>query len=221
MDGKFVSYLRVSTAKQGASGLGLEAQRAAVAGFLNGGAWTLLGEHIEVESGKVADRPQLAAAMALCQLTGATLLVAKLDRLSRDAHFLLGLQKAGVDFVAVDMPNANNLTVGIMAMVAQQEREAISARTKAALAAAKARGTKLGGYKGGPVPNGSDGAAAARVKADAFATRVAPIVHTLQAGGIGLRGIAAALAERGIRTPRGGNWTAQAVKNLLERSKAA
>lgn len=221
MDGKFVSYLRVSTAKQGASGLGLEAQRAAVAGFLNGGAWTLLGEHIEVESGKVADRPQLAAAMALCQLTGATLLVAKLDRLSRDAHFLLGLQKAGVDFVAVDMPNANNLTVGIMAMVAQQEREAISARTKAALAAAKARGTKLGGYKGGPVPNGSDGAAAARVKADAFATRVAPIVHTLQAGGMGLRGIAAALAERGIRTPRGGNWTAQAVKNLLERSKAA
>lgn len=221
MDGKFVSYLRVSTAKQGASGLGLEAQRAAVAGFLNGGAWTLLGEHIEVESGKVADRPQLAAAMALCQLTRATLLVAKLDRLSRDAHFLLGLQKAGVDFVAVDMPNANKLTVGIMAMVAQQEREAISARTKAALAAAKARGTKLGGYKGGPVPNGSDGGAAARVKADAFATRVAPIVHTLQAGGMGLRGIAAALAERGIRTPRGGNWTAQAVKNLLERSKAA
>ncbi len=221
MDGKFVSYLRVSTAKQGASGLGLEAQRAAVTGFLNGGAWTLLGEHIEVESGKLADRPQLAAAMALCQLTGATLLVAKLDRLSRDAHFLLGLQKAGVDFVAVDMPNANKLTVGIMAMVAQQEREAISARTKAALAVAKARGTKLGGYKGGPVPNGADGAAAARVKADAFAARVTPIVRQLQAAGMGLRGIAAELTTRGIRTARGGNWTAQAVKNLLERGGAA
>lgn len=221
MDGKFVSYLRVSTAKQGASGLGLEAQRAAVTGFLNGGAWTLLGEHIEVESGKVADRPQLAAAMALCQLTGATLLVAKLDRLSRDAHFLLGLQKAGVDFVAVDMPNANKLTVGIMAMVAQQEREAISARTIAALAAAKARGTKLGGYKGGPVPNGADGAAASRVKADAFAARVAPIVQQLQAAGMGLRGIAAELATRGIRTARGGNWTAQAVKNMLGRNEAA
>lgn len=130
MPHRLVSYLRVSTDRQGRSGLGLEAQRAAVAAHLAGGDWTLLDEMVEVESGKaMADRPQLARAMALCRLTGATLCVAKLDRLSRDAHFLIGLDKADVDFVAMDMPNANKLTVGIMALVAQQEREAISART--------------------------------------------------------------------------------------------
>ena len=144
MPRRFVSYLQVSTARQGRSGLGLEAQRAAVATYLAGNTWTLLNEMIEVESGKAtADRPQLARAMALCRLTGATLRVAKLDRLSRDAHFLIGLDKAGVDFVAMDMPDANKVTVGIMALAAQQEREAISARTRAALAAAKARGTEL------------------------------------------------------------------------------
>lgn len=217
MDGRFVGYLRVSTDRQGKSGLGLEAQRAAVTDYLNGGAWKLVGEMVEVESGKIVDRPQLTRAMDLCKLTGATLVVAKLDRLSRDAHFLLGLQKAGVDFVAVDMPNANKLTVGIMALVAQQEREAISARTKAALAAAKARGTKLGGYKGGPVPSAADAAATRVEKADAFAGQVAPIARELQASGKGLRAIAAELAQRGIRTARGGLWTGQAVKNLLAR----
>ncbi len=125
-----------------------------MAAHLAGGAWTLLDEMVEVETGKArADRPQLAHAMAPCRLTGASLCVAKLDRLSRDARFLIGLDKADMDFVAVDMPNANKLTVGIMALVAQQEREAISARTKAALAAAKARGTKLGGYRGVPPPD--------------------------------------------------------------------
>lgn len=217
MDGRFVSYLRVSTDKQGKSGLGLEAQRAAVAGFLNGGAWRLVGEMVEVESGKLVDRPQLNAAMSLCKLTGATLVVAKLDRLSRDAHFLLGLQKAGVDFVAVDMPNANKLTVGIMALVAQQEREAISARTTAALGAAKARGTKLGGWRGGPKVDSAAGRAAATTKADAFAGQVAPIARQMQAGGMGLRGIAGELTQRGIKTARGGLWTGQAVKNLLAR----
>lgn len=217
MDGRFVSYLRVSTDKQGKSGLGLEAQRAAVAGFLNGGAWRLVGEMVEVESGKLVDRPQLNAAMAMCKLTGATLVVAKLDRLSRDAHFLLGLQKAGVDFVAVDMPNANKLTVGIMALVAQQEREAISARTKAALGAAKARGTKLGGWRGGPKVDSAAGRAAATTKADAFAGQVAPIARQMQAEGMGLRGIAAELTQRGIKTARSGLWTGQAVKNLLAR----
>ena len=132
---KNVSYLRVSTAKQGQSGLGLEAQRASIAEYLNGKGGELLAEFMEVESGKKNDRPALAEAMKLCDLTGARLLIAKLDRLSRDAHFLLGLQKAGVDFVAVDMPDANKLTVGILSVVAQAEREAISARTKAALAA--------------------------------------------------------------------------------------
>ena len=142
------------TGRQGKSGLGLGAQRAAVAAHLASGTWTLLDEMVEVESGKAtADRPQLARAMALCRLTGATLFVAKLDRLSRDAQFLIGLDKADVDFMAVDMPNANTLTVGIMALVAQQEREATSVRTKAALAAAKARGTKLGGYRGVSPPD--------------------------------------------------------------------
>ena len=217
MDGKFVSYLRVSTAKQGATGLGVDAQRAAVAAYLNGGSWKLIGEHVEVESGKRNDRPQLATALKLCQLTGATLVVAKLDRLSRDAHFLIGLQAASVEFVAVDMPNANKLTVGIMALVAQQEREAISSRTKVALAAAKARGTVLGGYKGGPVPDASAGGNAGRAKADIFASQVAPIARQLQADGKGLRAIAAGLAHQGIRTARGGAWTATAVRNLLAR----
>src|SRR5829696_8385424 len=142
--GHFVSYLRVSTDRQGRSGLGLEAQRKAVADFLDGGQWELIAEFVEVECGKRDDRPKLAEAMALCRLHNATLVIAKLDRLSRDAHFLLGLQKAGVRFVAADMPEANEMVVGIMAVVAQAERKMISARTKAALAAAKARGVQLG-----------------------------------------------------------------------------
>jgi DNA invertase Pin-like site-specific DNA recombinase len=147
-EGKFVSYLRVSTARQGRSGLGLEAQRKAVEDFLNGGNWQLVKEFVEVESGKRADRPQLEKAFQLCRLIGAKLVIAKLDRLSRDAHFLLGLEKAGVEFVAADMPQANRLTIGIMAVMAQHEREMISTRTKAALQAAKRRGVKLGGDRG-------------------------------------------------------------------------
>src|SRR5215203_7291414 len=142
--GRFVSYLRVSTDRQGRSGLGLEGQRKAVEDYLNGGKWTLVAEFVEVESGKNDARPKLAEALALCRLHGATLVIAKLDRLSRDAHFLLGLQKAGVRFVAADMPEANETLVGIMAMIAQAERKMISDRTKAALAAAKARGKRLG-----------------------------------------------------------------------------
>ena len=156
-DGKFIAYFRVSTAKQGKSGLGLEGQRAAVMAYLNGGSWNLAAEFTEVESGKNNDRPELAKAMHMCRLTGATLVIAKLDRLSRDAHFLLGLEKAGVDFVAADMPAANRMTIGIMAVVADEERRMISARTKAALDAAKARGAKLGGWRGGPVVDSAIG----------------------------------------------------------------
>lgn len=222
MDGKFVSYLRVSTDKQGASGLGLEAQRAAVTGYLNGGAWRLVGELVEVESGKAThNRPQLAKAMELCRLTGATLIVAKLDRLSRDAHFLLGLRDAGVDFVAADMPHANRMTVGIMAVVAEAERDMISARTKAALAAAKARGAQLGGYKGGPVPDAAAGGAARRTQADAFAASVGPVARELRDRGLSLRAIAGELAERGIRTANGGHWSAAAVRAVLERLATA
>jgi DNA invertase Pin-like site-specific DNA recombinase len=131
-------------ARQGASGLGFEAQRAAVESFLNGGNWGLVKEHVEVESGKDdRNRPALHKALEACKVYGATLVIAKLDRLIRDAHFLLGLQKAGVKFIAADMPEANEMVVGIMALVAQAERRMISERTKAALAAAKARGVKL------------------------------------------------------------------------------
>src|SRR5215471_4879274 len=145
--GKWISYLRVSTSRQGETGLGIEAQRQAVASFLNGAQWILLKEFVEVESGAKTDRPKLNEALRACRLYGARLVIAKLDRLSRDAHFLLGLPKAGVNFVAADMPNANRLTVGIMAMVAEEERRMISQRTKDALAAAKKRGVELGGRR--------------------------------------------------------------------------
>jgi DNA invertase Pin-like site-specific DNA recombinase len=220
-EGRFVAYYRVSTAKQGASGLGLEAQRAAVADYLNGGCWKLLSEHAEVESGKHADRPALAAALHDCKLKGATLVIAKLDRLSRDAHFLLGLEKAGVDFVAVDMPNANRLTVRLMAVIAQEEREMISARTKAALAAAKARGVKLGGRRPGQGKvDPALGSAARTRKSNEFAATVGPVAIELRGGGMSLRQIVTELDRRNIRTMRGGQWTATAVRNLLLRAKA-
>src|SRR6478672_7066864 len=182
--GKFVSYLRVSTKRQGDSGLGLEAQRAAVETWLNGGRWQLVEEHVEVESGKRDDnRPALAKAFDACRAFNAKLVIAKLDRLSRDAHFLLGLEKAGVEFVAVDMPHANRLTVGIMALVAEQEREAISQRTKAALNAAKARGTRLGMPKGTKVRSyeiGSDrGGETTAANAQAFAEGLRPALVEL------------------------------------------
>jgi DNA invertase Pin-like site-specific DNA recombinase len=195
----------------------LEAQRQAVASFLNGGNWRLIGEYEEIESGKCDDRPQLARALHACRLKGATLVIAKLDRLSRDAAFLIGLEKAGVDFVAADMPNANRLTVRLMAVLAQEEREMISARTKAALAAAMARGAVLGGWKGGPKVDGSLGAAANKRAADEFANRVGPMISELREQGQSLRQIAAELTEHGIRTARGGQWTAAAVRNVLER----
>src|SRR5919205_517927 len=146
--GTFVSYLRVSTARQGRSGLGLEAQRQAVTDFLNGGNWHLAAEVVEVESGKRNDRPKLAEALRLCRLHGAVLIIAKLDRLARNVAFISNLMESRVEFTAVDFPQANRLTVHILAAVAEHEREMISQRTKAALAAAKARGTQLGGHRG-------------------------------------------------------------------------
>ncbi|MCR0984084.1 recombinase family protein [Roseomonas populi] len=141
---RFIAYYRISTERQGWSGPGLDAQRAAVARHAAGTGGVVCATFEEVESGKRGDRPQLAAAMAESRARRAVLLIAKLDRLARDAHFLLGLEKAGVEFVAVDMPHANRLTIGIMALVAEEETRAISARTRAALAAAKTRGVKLG-----------------------------------------------------------------------------
>lgn len=219
-EGAFVAYYRVSTARQGRSGLGLEAQRAAVLSYLNGGPWRLLAEMTEIESGKLNDRPEMRRALEMCRLTGATLLIAKLDRLSRDAHFLLGLQKAGAAFLAVDMPQANPLTVGIMALVAQEERRAISARTVAALGAAKARGKRLGGWRGGAKVDGQAGADANRAASEAFAASVGPSVIALHQQGLSLRAVAVHLTEAGIQTSRGGRWSADAVRAVLERMKA-
>jgi DNA invertase Pin-like site-specific DNA recombinase len=221
---RFVAYYRVSTARQGRSGLGLEAQREAVRVFMGGSTGELAEAFTEIESGKHDDdRPQLAHALDACRLTGAVLVIAKLDRLSRDAHFLLGLEKAGVEFVAADMPNANRLTVRLMAVIAQEEREMISARTKAALAAAKARGTKLGGNRGGPKVDPAQGRAARSRVADEYAREVGPVaLAAWQNGGAdGSYGHAAAvLREGGIRTPRGGQWTRAAVRSLIQRYTA-
>jgi DNA invertase Pin-like site-specific DNA recombinase len=216
-DGRFIAYYRVSTAQQGRSGLGLEGQRAAVAAFLNGGRWQLLAEFTEVESGANNARPELTEALNACRLKGAALVIAKLDRLSRDAHFLLGLERAGVDFVATDMPNANRMTVGIMSVIAEEERRMIAARTQAALTAAKARGVVLGGWKGGPKVDGQLGAEANKKQAEAFAAKLAPVIAQMQSRGLTLRQIAGELRAQGIRTPRGGQWSASGVRNVLLR----
>lgn len=217
---KAVAYYRVSTAKQGRSGLGLDAQRKAVDEFVKGGSWDLIGEFVEVESGKVDQRPQLEAALAHCELTGSTLLVAKLDRLSRNVAFLATLQDSGTRFLAADMPEANELTIHIMAAVAQAERKAISKRTKEALAAAKARGAKLGGRRGNLADLMRGPAASAAIRGRAAQHRASKVkvqIETLRGQGVhSLRGIAAALNELGIMAPRGGGWSAAQVKRVLD-----
>lgn len=222
-EGRFVAYYRVSTARQGRSGLGLEAQQRAVRDYLNGGSWKLVAEFTEIESGKRDDRPVLAEALAACRVHRATLMIAKLDRLARDAHFLLGLQKAGVSFRAADMPEANEMIVGIMAVVAQAERKMISERTRAALAAAKARGVKLGGRPENlkrTTIGRRRANEARRAKADARAADLLPTIRALQASGItSATGIARALNEQGtITAPRGGPWQALQVQRVIARA---
>lgn len=230
-EGSFVAYYRVSTDRQGRSGLGLDAQRQAVATYLKGA--TLAAEFTEVESGKRSDRPQLAAALQACRLYGARLVIAKLDRLSRDAHFLFGLEKAGVRFVAADMPDANELTVRILAVVAEAEGKMISRRTKEALAAAKARGQRLGGLRETKLPGRLSmpdriarlkaahpvSVASRRARADARIADLAPVVRDMQAQGVvSLPALARALTERGIPTARGkAVWSPMQVSRVLER----
>jgi DNA invertase Pin-like site-specific DNA recombinase len=221
--GRFVAYLRVSTQRQGASGLGLEAQRQAIADYLDGGAWRLVAEHVEVESGRRDDRPELTRALAACRVHGATLVIAKLDRLARNVAFISNLMQAGVEFVAVDFPQANRLTVHILAAVAEHERELISARTKAALAAAKARGVRLGGTPENLKDRAQGTARSAvvrRERAERRAADLRPLIAAIQAGGAtSLRAIAAELTRRGIPTPRGtGAWRAMQVRRVLERA---
>ena len=216
MNGKFVAYYRVSTIKQGMNGLGMESQKEFIKNYLNGGKWELIGEFAEVESGKNDNREELQKAVALCRKRKATLVIAKLDRLARNAAFLLNLRDSGVDFVAVDMPHADKFTVGIMALVAEKERDLISQRTKDGLAAAKRRGIKLGN------PNPAKAiqcALEANVKrANRYAENLLPVVREIQGAGVAtLRGIANCLNVRGFKTPRGGAFAAQSVKNLLGR----
>lgn len=220
---KIVAYQRVSTARQGASGLGLEAQTKAIDEYVAARRAKVIGTFREIESGRLNTRPELTKALHLCKVTGATLLISKLDRLSRNAAFLLALRDSGVRFIAADMPDANDLTVGVMALVAQQEREAISKRTREALAAAKARGVRLGN------PNGSRALRRARTgnaaslleikaRADNRANDLRPIVNDLRRQGLQSLGkLSAALNERGLLTPRGGRWHKSSVRMLLTR----
>ena len=232
---KFVAYFRVSTDKQGVRGLGMDAQKSCVDAFVQSHNGQVLAAFQEVESGKRNNRPQLEAAITRAKILGATLLIAKLDRLSRDALFLLTLQKAGVDFVACDMPDANNFTIGIMALIAQHEREAISTRTKDALAIVKERVAIHGQKKRPDVkrlgnPNGAAalqrdpaklklghaaGTAAVKAKAVAWAQERHSFLVELQAEGIvSANAQAKALNARNVLTARGGKWTARSIINL-------
>lgn len=211
---KFVSYFRVSTNHQGLNGLGMDAQKETVKRYVQSTPGEIISEFSEVETGKRRDRPELLKALDLCRHSGATLLIAKLDRLARNAGFLLGLRDSGVEFVACDMPTANRLTVGILAVVAEHEREMISQRTKEGLAAAKRRGTRLGN------PNYAGALEAARNKrrqnSSEFCTRVMPVIKQIKAAKVtSYRGIAKCLNARGIKTQFGCRFGAQAVKNLL------
>jgi DNA invertase Pin-like site-specific DNA recombinase len=209
MDGKFIAYYRVSTDQQGVNGNGIAAQRKAVEDYLNGGRWKLAGEFTEVESGKRSDRPELEKALAACRKHKAKLVIAKLDRLSRNVHFISGLMERKVDFVACDMPSANAFMINVYAAVAQEERRMISDRTKAGLAAAKARGVKLGGPRLPAINEARQASAAAR------AQTIAPILAELAS--MSARAAAAELNARRVETPSGAPWSAKTVIRARER----
>ncbi|MGY0572402.1 recombinase family protein [Bradyrhizobium sp. RDM12] len=231
---KIVTYRRVSTQKQGRSGLGLDAQDAAIQEFARTRSARIIGQYKEIESGKMNDRPELAAALHHARVTGATLVIAKLDRLSRSASFTLTLRDSGVKFVCCDMPEANDLTIGVLAVVAQAEAAAISKRTKDALQMARKRIAEAGQRNHRRIkrlgnPNGADalrragkgnGAAIAQVmaKADRRASDLTVVVQDIKAGGaVTLQSIADELNNREMMTPRGGKWHPSSVANLLRR----
>jgi DNA invertase Pin-like site-specific DNA recombinase len=219
---RWISYCRVSTDRQGRSGLGLDAQRAAIASYLTPRNGQLVGEYVEVESGKVDDRPKLREALEACQRTGARLIIAKLDRLSRDVAFIAGMMKSSADFVVCDYPDANRLTLHIMAAVAESEREMISRRTREALAAARARGVKLG-KPDNLTPTAAKlgrklGTKARSERSKRFATRMWLTIEPLLDAGLSLRAIARKLNEDGTLTAsgkQGAKWTAAGVQRVL------
>lgn len=211
----FISYSRVSTREQGASGLGLEGQAEAIDRAVQFEAGEILETFTDIESGKNNDRPELGQAIARCRELGATLVVAKLDRLSRDAAFLLALQSTGLELLVADSPTMGALEYGIKAVFAEQERRQISERTTAALAAAKARGVQLGSRDIRKVS--AAGVAARQEQAQAHAAMIMPVIEAIQDLGVtSLRGIARELEQRkGAPTMRGGKWSPQQVKNVM------
>jgi DNA invertase Pin-like site-specific DNA recombinase len=216
---QFIAYYRVSTARQGRSGLGIEAQKQAVQTHLNGAK--LIIEFTEVETGRRNDRPQLAAALAACRVHKAVLVIAKLDRLTRNVAFVSALMDADIQFVAVDFPDANKLTIHILAAVAEHEARMISDRTRAALQAAKVRGTVLGGFRGraGTRTDLTKARAVRSAKANQRALDLASTVEELRlTGANSLWSIAAGLNARGIVAARGGQWSASQVRNMIART---
>jgi DNA invertase Pin-like site-specific DNA recombinase len=216
---RYVVYLRVSTARQGRSGLGIEAQRQAVQNYLQGEK--PLSEFVEIETGTRSDRPQLAAALAACRVHRATLVIAKLDRLARNVAFVSSLMEAGVEFVACDFPEANRLTIHVVAAFAEHEGRVIAERTRAALAVAKARGAHLGGFRGraGTCSDLAKARAVRSAKARERAVDLAPTIEELRlAGAFSLRSIAAGLNVRGIVAARGGQWSAAQVRHVIARA---
>lgn len=217
-NGKFVAYYRVSTQKQGQSGLGLEAQQASVASYLNGGAWQLIDEFVEIETGKGANaldkRPKLRAALEICRKQGATLIIAKLDRLARNVHFVSGLLETGCDFVAADMPQANKVMIQMHAVMSEWERDQISTRTKAALAAAKARGVKLGVAGSANLKRNVE---ERKNAADNFAAKLEGVIQGFRASGLPQRAMVAQLNQLGIRTAKGGEWSLIQLQRIMRK----
>lgn len=210
---QYVAYYRVSTEGQGQSGLGLDAQKAAVKPYQA----DIVAEYVEIESGKQDNRPQLLAAIERCQQAGHTLLIAKLDRLSRDAAFLFTLRKSGVQILAADMPGAGMLEYGVRAIFAQHEREQISTRTKAALSAAKAKGTRLGCPT--PAIGARVSAARKQARADAYAQSLKPTLQSLVSRCSSYQALADALTLAGVATPSGGShWRKSSAHAVLKRA---
>ena len=225
MNSRFVAYYRVSTSKQGNSGLGLDAQKKSVADYLNGASGKLVDEFVEVESGKNCNRVEFENAVKACRAKNAVLIVAKLDRLSRNVHFLTGLREAGIEFVCCDMPSANSFTVNVYAALAEEECRLISERTRAGLAAARARGIKLGKpenlneidkQKGRKI-----GLEVRKQKAKEFFNNIVDVVRSLKNSRLSLQKIAIQLNSDGYSTRRGGRWHSNTVKRIIDSSTAA